>query len=451
MPRNPQFWHNWVGNQDAVANLHRPRTCEELQSTVRAAATRGKIRPVGNSYAWSPLIPTGDTLIALTHLKNVLAIDAGGPEPSITVEAGISMKELTRIASQQGLTLISPTIFPRVSIGGVVNTGSHGTGRGVRTFSDDALALTFVRPDGELWTVRRGDPAWPAAAVGLGAFGPLYSVQLRAERAFNVSVEEKRFPVETMLRGIVDAVNTHEYVEMYWFPYDDDMWLMAIDRTDLPRDWPSVADLVRTGVDSALAYAAGYVFIPLIARHAPRLTPAMMKIAPSFQFREGVTVEPSALEFHYVTAYPMMYDMEYAVPLVDAARAWQIGIDMVRDYGARGRYPVNFVLHARYIRASEALMSPAHHRDPDTIMCMIECVTAIGTPGRDEFYARLAAAWADEVGGRPHWGKMLYHPQRLKADYGADMAAFEAVRAAHDPDRVFLNRYLEREVLQLAP
>lgn len=447
----PEFWHNWVGNQQAVADVHRPRTCDELQATVRAAARRGRIRPVGNSYAWSPLIPTSDTLICLDQLHEVLDVDAGGATPSITVQAGISMKRLTTIANQQGLTLISPTIFPRVSIGGVLSTGSHGTGRDVRTFSDAALALTFVRPDGELWTVRRGDPDWPAAAVGLGAFGPLYSVTLQAERAFNVQVEEKKFPIDTVLRGIVDAVNTYEFVEMYWFPFSDDMWLMAIDRTDLPRDYPTLANRARIAVETALTYAAGYVIIPAIARHVPQLTPAMLKLAPSFQFHEGTTVEPSALEFHYVTAYPMNYDMEYAVPLEQAARAWRIAIDLVRDYGARGRYPVNFVLHARYIRASQALLSPAHRPNPDEIVCMIECVTAIGTPGRDEFYARLASAWADEVGGRPHWGKMLYHPRRLKADYGPAMAAFERARDAHDPDRVFLNPYLEHEVLQLPP
>lgn len=453
MHKDPEFWHNWVGNQEAVADYYRPRTRDELQSMVREAASHGRVRPVGNSYAWSPLIPTSDSLVCLADLNNLLDVDAGGDEPSITVEAGISMKELTRLANQQGLTLISPTIFPRVSIGGVIGTGSHGTGRHVQTFSDAALALTFIKPDGELWTVRRGDPAWPAAAVGLGTFGPLYSVQLRAKRAFNVQVEEKRFPVETVLRGIVDAVNTYEYVEMYWFPFADDMWLMAIDRTDLPADKPTLRNRARMGVETALTYAAGYVVIPLMARHAPRLTPALMDIAPQFQFHEGVTVEPSALEFHYVTAYPMNYDMEYAVPLENAARAWQIGMDLVRDYGDRGRYPVNFVLHARYIKASDALLSPAHHQDKynDTIMCMIECVTGIGTPGRDEFYARLATAWAEEVGGRPHWGKMIYHPRRLKHDYGASMAEFEKIRERHDPNRTFLNTYLEHEVFQLPP
>ncbi len=443
----PKYWHNWVRNQEAVAHYYTPRSVDELQTQVAAAATRGRVRTVGRSYAWSPLIPTQDSLIDMRHCNRLLGSTAG-PTPTITVEAGISMRDLTTRAARLGLTLKSPTIFPRVSIGGVIATGSHGTGSKVQTFSDAATALTFVRPDGNLETITRTDARWPAAAVGLGCFGPLYSVTLAAEPAFNVRVEQKKFSIPTMLSGIVDAVHSYEFVEMYWFPFDDNMWLMAIERTEEPRDTRSLGDLVRLAGSWALTQLAGYAILPVMSRRAPQLTPAVMKVAPSFQFREGVTVEASACEFHYVTAYPMNYDMEYALPLERAAEAWQVGMDLVLEYGGRGRYPVNFVLHARYIKASDALLSPAHASSG--LMCMIEAVTAIGTPGRDEFYARLATAWAN-LGGRPHWGKMLYHPERLAADYGANMAAFESVRDTYDHNRVFLNPFLEHKVLQLAP
>lgn len=455
----PHYWHNWVGNQEAMANYYRPRSLAELQDNVRAAAQRGRVRPVGRSYAWSPLIANDDSLIDLGRLDGLLGV-TGGPKPTITVEAGITMEQLTRLANQQNLTLRSPTIFPRVSIGGVVTTGSHGTGRLVQTFADGAAELTFVRPDGDLLTIARGDPRWPAAAVSLGSFGPLYSVKLEVEPAFNVRVEEKQFPIDVTLAGIVDAVHTYEFVEHYWFPFDTNMWLMAVQRSDDRLDRPTLCDRVSLLANGALAEVAGNVALPIIARHAPQLTPLMMKIAPGFQFKEGETVEPSALQFHYVTAYPKMYDMEYALPLERAAEAWHIVMKMVADQADRDRFPVNFTVHARYIKASDALMAPAHRvpssyregilEDPvnENIMCMIEVVTAVGTPGRDEFYARLATAWAD-IGGRPHWGKMLYHPRRLKADYGPAMADFEAVRASVDPNRRFLNRYLEHEVLQL--
>ena len=449
----PKYWHNWVCNQEAVADYYRPRDKAELQAHVVQAVANGRVRTVRRSYAWSPLIPTRDSLIDMRGLDRVLG-STGGAKPTITVEAGISMQDLTAYANQQGLTLKSPTIFPGPSIGGVMATGSHGTGRLVQTFADAARALTFVDPSGALVTIERGDARWPAAAVSLGAFGPLYSVTLDAEPAFNVRVVEKTFPVATMLAGIIDAVANHEFVEMYWFPFDESMWLMAIDRTSDPADKPSLADHLRLAGNWMLTQFAGYVAIPAMARHAPQLTPLMMKLAPGFQFKQGETVEPSALEFHYVTAYPMNYDMEYAVPLEKAAQAWKVAMDLVLEYGGRNRYPLNFVLHARYIKASDALLSPAHRSPaeigPSGLMCMIEAVTAIGTPGRDEFYTRLAAAWA-ALDGRPHWGKMIYEPRRLKADYGAAMATFESVRAAYDPQRCFLNPYLEHEVFQLPP
>lgn len=457
---NPKYWSNWVGNQEAVADHYAPRSCDELQENVRGAARRGRVRSVGRSYAWSPLVPTSDSLIDMRHLDGVLACDVGAAKPTITVQAGISMRALTKAAGARGLTLRSPTIFPEVSIGGVIATGSHGTGRLVKTFADSAVELTFVGPQGDLVTIDREDGRWPAAAVSLGAFGPLYSVKLEVERAFNVRVEEREVPVEVMLPGIVDAVRTYEFVEMYWFPFDPAMWLIAVERSEDRVDHPSLRDRVRSSADAVLATVTGECVLPVLAKRAPRLTPLMMRLAPGLQFRAGETVESSQLQFHYVTAYPKCYDMEYALPLERAAQAWRIVMGLIEAYGAKGRYPVNFTVHARYIQASDALLAPAHRvpssylegarEDPtnENIMCMIEVVTAVGTPGRDEFYARLARAWA-EIGGRPHWGKMIYDPGRLQQDYGAAMTKFEAARAAHDPERRFLNPWLEREVLRL--
>lgn len=446
----PQYWHNWAYNQEAVAHYHAPRSREALQDVVRDAARRGRVRTIGRSYAWSPLIPTRDTLVDMRHLDQPLAVgtDSAG-NPTITTQSGISMEALTRFAASHGLTLISPTIFPKVSIGGVLSTGSHGTGREVQTFSDAVVSLDVVAPDGSLVTLGPGHPMLQAAKVGLGCFGPIYSVTLRAERAFNVRTEERRFPVDVMLRGLVDAVRSYEFVEHYWFPFARDMWLMAIDRTDEPRDRPTIPQVIKKGVDWALTMASAYAVIPLISRKAPQLTPAMMKIAPGFAFKQGVTVEPSKLQFHYVTAYPRNFDMSYAVPLDKAALAWRLGIDLVESYRAEGRYPCNFVLHARYIRSSDALLSPANLGGGH--VCMIEVVTGIGTPERDEFFARMAALWRDQCQGRPHWGKMMYRPETLKGDYGANMDDFLVQREAFDPNRRFLNPWLERDVFQLPP
>jgi L-gulonolactone oxidase len=50
----------------------------------------------------------------------------------------------------------------------------------------------------------------------------------------------------------------------------------------------------------------------------------------------------------------------------------------------------------------------------------------------------------DDLGGRPHWGKL--HGQRasaLQARY-PQWADFQSARDALDPDRTFANPYLER-------
>jgi len=51
--------------------------------------------------------------------------------------------------------------------------------------------------------------------------------------------------------------------------------------------------------------------------------------------------------------------------------------------------------------------------------------------------------------GRPHWGKLYWDAKTLHAAYGDDMDRFLEIRERWDPDRLFLNDFLERDVFQL--
>lgn len=443
----PRYWHNWIGNQEALAHRVAPRSLAELQEVVGRAATQGRVRPAGGSYAWSPLVPTRDTIVEMRQLRRGLAVELDAHGGTVTVEAGMSIAELTLFAAQHGLTLKSPTIFPRVTVGGVLSTGSHGTGLDRGGFADGALELTVVDASGRAVTIAEGDPRMAAARTALGSFGPIYSVKLRADRAFDVRVEERRVPIDRMLAGMVDAAISHDFVEVYWFPFTDHMWLMTVDRTHDRRDRPGLRWYLERGVNWALAKGAGNSLIPAIARYTPQLTPTVSGVAQHFGFREGVTVEPTACQFHYAIAYPKVWDVSYSVPLEQSAGAWDDALRLVRAYAAEGRYPINFVVHARYIGAGAALLGLSAGRPS----CMIEVVTGLGTPGREEFFEEVERAWLERQ-GRPHWGKHFHFPEEILARrMYPGMEEFLALREAHDPRRVFLNPFLEHEVFQLPP
>jgi L-gulonolactone oxidase len=438
-------WQNWFGNLHSTVDLYQPSSLAELSAAVKRAAQKGRVRPVGGSAAWSPLVPGGSSIISLSKLRRVHAIERDGASPTIRVECGWPVRKLVDYTAQRGLTLITPPIFEEITLGGALAVGAHGTGLGWSTMSDTISELRLVDHHGkviELTEARDGD-LFDAARTALGTFGVLYDVTLRCEHEFNVHVEDRFKPREEVLSGIDDLLATYEFVELYWFPFTDYFWIKVMSRTDerVPKDrW---RDRLADGFNYALTMAGGHL-MPLLARNAPELTPLVEKLEPRLAMTPGTRIETASEAFHYQRAYPRCWDMSYAVPLADSARAWRATMKLIEDFGREGKYPVNMVVHSRFIGASRGWLAPAYGQP----MCDLEVTTIKGTPNTDEFFTAFTDTMLAFPEARPHWGKYLLRPQLVRDRY-PKMDAFLAHRARFDPEGVFLNDFLAREIFQL--
>src|SRR5947208_1769186 len=101
--RGIRHWKNFWGNQASDASYHVPRDASELPDDVHNAGRIEK-RPVGGSFAWSPLVPVGAGagLIDASCLNRVLHVDP--LNCTVHVEAGTTIRELARATSEQGLS-----------------------------------------------------------------------------------------------------------------------------------------------------------------------------------------------------------------------------------------------------------------------------------------------------------------------------------------------------------
>jgi len=333
-------------------------------------------------------------------------------------------------------------------MGGAIAVGAHGTGLGSATISDDVVGLTLVDAEGTVHQLGPSDgELLDAARVSLGTLGVVYSAKLKLHRAYNVHVEDRFISRAEVLSGLDDILRSYDFVELYWFPFADTMWCKLMNRTDQPADGlRRFGELESDVVDYVATMLSGQLILPLTARFAPGLTPWFLKLAPWFAVRPGARVEPSSVEFHYQKAYPRNWDMSWGVPLDDATAAWRATMELVQSYARRSppQYPVNMVVHSRFIGASAALLSPAYGRPT----CDIEAVTCTGTPNIEPFYRDFTDTMLAFSGARPHWGKYLLRPREIAARY-PKLGAFLTHRELFDPNRVFLNPFLEHEVFQL--
>ncbi|MDC0671893.1 D-arabinono-1,4-lactone oxidase [Nannocystis radixulma] len=443
----PQYkWRNWNDNLACTADLYRPRGLHELREAVRLAGRKGRIRPLGNSCSWSPLVPTSGSLIDLGQLRGMHETSHDGA-PAIRVEAGATVRDLVQFTQSRGLTLISPTIFQDISVGGAIAVAAHGTGLRTSTMSDEVVAMTLVDARGDVHHLSTADgELFDAARCSLGALGVVHDVTMRCWPEFHLHVEDRMIAIDDVLADLPDLARTYEFFELYWFPFTDRMWCKLMRRTDAPDPGASLSQRLKFAFTYACTFASCNGVLPLLGRVAPELTPAFMQLAPMLSMTPGSAVAPASRAFHYQRAYPRCWDMSYGVPLADAEQAWRRTIGLIERLARAARFPVNMVVHARFIGPSAALLAPAYGR----AICDIEVVTTRTSRDADAFYDEWTAEMLAIEGARPHWGKYLLRPRDVRARY-PKMDAFLAHRAALDPRGLFLNDWLEDAVFQLHP
>lgn len=434
----PAPWSNWAKTYRAEPALRAaPADLDGLVAAVRAAAARElPIRVAGTGHSLMPLARTPGALITTEHLRRVLRIDGD----VIEVEAGAHLVEVEEAAWEVGLSLEGGTNYGKMSVGGVVATGAHGSSPTHGTLSSRVVGVRLVTAAGEVVTIDATRPdELRAARLHLGLLGAVYALRLRCEPAFHLRVDYRSEPLDRAIADVGRVLATHEHVSLYWYPGSKRAWWYLADRAPGPatlRPWRKV---LRHAQQIALNQGAGGLIFPLVKR-VPRLTHPLLALGDLTALRVRGEVRRSLDAYHYLQATPAFIDAAHVLPVEHAGAALGETFALLARHARRGSYPINMAVQLRRIGPDDAWLSPTLGRTS----AVIECVAAPGTPGAEGFYRELDALMGERFGALPHWGKLFEVP-RLAA-YGSRRVAFEAVRADLDPRGAFLGE-LGREVL----
>lgn len=453
-------WSNWVGNQQASPErVFVPRTREDLVEVVRTARAQGrKIRVCGESHTFSGLVPTEDFMVDVREMRRV-RVEREHPEgPRVCVESGATVAEVDAALQAEGLVIPTNVVLSSVRYGGLIASGCHGSGQRQPPLSDFVLAMEVVDGRGSVRTLSDaaiGAEAMDAARLGFGLFGIINNITLRAEPMFNVHhVDRTRADMDATLRDLPTIVNSHDYCDLYWFPFGRGVWLKTYHRTDR-----AVTVSARRGRAERMfqhsSMRLSQRMCGWLTQH-PRYTPATCRsLAQLIPSRD--VVEPVLGGIHFQNAIELMYarNMEIGFAIDDdfenVRRAWKIAVEMVHRHARAGSWPLNLALNARFLGTSRALLSPCHGR-PRT--CFMEIMSFKNTRGWDEFVAELGAAWLELPGAAPHWPKEFEQIpgvfEKIGERYGDNLRRFAEIRRELDvdPDDLFVNR-LTRRILEL--
>ncbi|MFD5922780.1 D-arabinono-1,4-lactone oxidase [Kitasatospora sp. NPDC058201] len=428
---NGQVWRNFAGDQSCrPAVFERPRSTAEVSDAIGRAAAAGRtVRVAGAGHSFTDSVLTDGTLLSLDRMDQVLGIDQ--ERNLVRVEAGISLGTLSAVMYDHGLAFANLGDIDVQSIAGATGTGTHGTGITLPNLSAGLKSIELALADGSTLEVGDGaDPdAWRAARVSMGALGVVTAVTLQAVPAFTLSAEDTTAPLETVLHGLDERVDTNDHFGFFVFPHSRLAMTKTWNRTPTaPRPRSRSGEWFHDMLLTNYAYWG----LCRLGRARRRWIPALNRLASTCS---GTTryVDRSYRVFATPRRVPLT-EMEYAIPREHAAEA----VRAVLWIAERRGFDVPTPLEVRFVASDDAYLSPAGGRET----CYIAVHQFAGIPW--EPYFRAVEKAMIEFGGRPHWGKRHFLTAEALSHRYPHWDRFQAVRARLDPRGVFANAHIGR-------
>lgn len=426
-------WSNWARTESSRPELEiAPRSVEQIVLAVqRARETGHPLKPIGASHSFTGIGATDGIRIDMSRLRGLVSADTA--RGRVTLWGGTHLWELPAILGPLGLALPNMGDIDRQTITGATQTGTHGTGVGLRGLSAGVVGAQIVTGSGDVLTIDEDHhpEMLPAVALGLGALGVLVTVTLQCVPRYLLRAEEAPEALERVLDDYVERTRAVDHFEFYWFPHTRGTRTKVNTRLPWDHGREPLTRLARFA-DEELANNVAFGGCVALGRVLPGITPRVNRVIEQLSSRRSYVDESHRV---YVTHRRVRFrELEYSVPLEavpDAVRELRTMIE-------KRRYCVSFPIEVRSAAADELLLSTAHGRDSGYI--------AVHEYWRDpdRGYLRDAEAILAAYEGRPHWGKMHTRTAATLRDRYPAFDRFRETRDRLDPDRVFANPYLTR-------
>ena len=404
---------NWSGNHRyRAAETLLPTDLDELAAAVSAADS---LRVQATRHTFTDVGDTDGSLISLENLPARIEVDG----ERVRVEGLVTFAQLAPVLEAEGRALHNLGSLPHISVAGAAATGTHGSGTRNGNLSSAVTALEIMDAAGDHHFVHGEHPWFPAAALGLGAFGVMTAVELRTVPTYTVTAEAYTGvawdDIVADPRRLFASAYSVSVFTTWGDPAHDLVWVKT---TDADPEAGYVTDLGGRPIGDDLHLGR----IRTVGNTTERGTPGPWHTRlPHFR-AEALPSDGDEIQ------------SEYFVPLDAAADALAAVRAVASDID-----PVLLVTELRTVAADDLWLSPAYRRD----------VLAIHFTWRNDNAGVAAVLPAIEAAlapfdARPHWGKAFTMPGETIRATLPHVEDFLAAARETDPRGVFRNAFLER-------
>jgi hypothetical protein len=453
--RRKQTWENWGHTAHCQPEYSfYPQHIDDLIKIVNFARVHDlHLRVAASGHSWSGLVPTDGVLVYI-HALNKVSMDlSNDAQPRAIIESGATVKEVNDVLEKHGCALPLNVVLESVRFGGLIATGSHGSGWNNPTLSDLVHAIEVVTASGEVRKFEAGvdsDEVMNAVRLNLGMFGIIVRITMNVQKSWVVRVHDQHLPIEQVFESLQERVQSHDNLDLFWWPFSDQFWVKTWKKTDAPitaKPRHSILDSVGSTIGSRIHNS-----LIQLTETFPALTPAIsqttFKLTPSIGDKVVDVVE--AIHYRRAIEFAKMGCVEVAFkldPNFDNVKwAMRQVFDRVNAYAKRGEYPMNVVMNVRFINNSNCLLSPAYGEGHT---CYIEILSRVKPADWQRFSAGVALDWLTLPRAQPHWAKEYQHipgiTQYIKNNLNENITRFNQIKdqLQVDPNNMFMNQTLQ--------
>lgn len=426
------IFRNWIrGCRYAPTQFLRPSSQTEIVELVKNAQ---RLRVFGAGHSFNHGVVSDEVLVSLDDYSGLVARDPDRKQ--VTVKSGTRIRDLVKILAEDGLALAALPSHDAQSIGGILSTDVHGTGKSWGFVSELVVALTLVDGKGNVHRCYPSDDLFRAAVGGVGAVGIVTEVTVQGVPRFNVAQKTEIVDVDYVKANLSQLLDDNDHLSLYLYPFSDTCQVNTWNRTEAARTrHGDLREFGRIALDASLAAALGSVLaygglLPL-SRAVSRL-PFLVKRGSNLVLESNKAFNRSIYHLHQ--------ELEFTV---DFEQVWATCARFLKLYEDMYHHDLPYtVIEVRFTpeRHERTLIGAGRGRRS----AWIDLIS--NDSHGYELYYRAAMSLAKELGARPHLGKFCdgIAKEDLERLHGESFTMFLDVVADHDPQGKFSNDFTRR-------
>lgn len=425
-------FHNWAHRFRYKPEKYLlPKTEQEIIDAIRDSPS---LRLFGAGHSFNVGVQSEHNLMSLDNYTGIIEEDLANMR--LTVRAGTRVRDVIQLLLDRGLAFKALPSHNAQSIGGILSTDVHGTGRDWGWVSEMVMKIKVIDGNGDVHVVGPGDELFTAAIGGIGAIGIISEVTVQARKRFNVEQECVIDSWKNVKANLDALIEENEHMSLYVFPFTDrvqiNKWNSTAQSQSFLGEWREWWNISNDALASAW-------FGNLLA-YWGILRPLSKVI---YWFKKHTNLVLESAEAYSRSIYHNHQELEFTVPYEDTVPMIEKLLKKFEEIYDTDHclLPYTFI-EVRFTPKGHELSMIGPGRDR---RCAWMDFISNDTHGFEVFFA-AGEDILREAGARPHMGKYCetVDKSHLHAVYGAHFDRFLELRDKHDPNRKFINPFTRR-------